>query len=232
MREILSSARVGLIEMASDWKRFWLLIVCLAVGTALIAGVSSVSSAITRAVDQNAAVLMGGDLELVRADRPATDDELAIIGKFGSVATMVETNLTARSPTTDAFVDMVAVGPSYPLIGEITTSQAGAATHPFDALSEQDGAFGVLADPVMLDQLGLSVGDVMSIGGTDFTVRGTLSALPDGPVRGSGLGSSRLSAPMALPWSRTARRPCPGSAPISATSSSSPSTTSRAHGRS
>lgn len=188
MRELISAARVGLIEMASDWKRFWLLIVCLAVGTALIAGVSSVGSAITRAVDQNAAILMGGDLELVRADRPATDAELEIIGRLGAVASMVETNLTARSAQADAFVDLVAVGPSYPLIGEITTSQAGAATAPFDALAEQGGQFGVLADPVMLDQLGLAIGDTMTIGGTDFAVRGTLAALPDGPVRGFRLG--------------------------------------------
>lgn len=192
MRSFLSAARVGLIEMAGDLKRFWLLIVCLAVGTALIAGVSSVSGAITRAVDENAATLMGGDLELTRADRPATDAEIATLARYGDLASVVETNVGAESDKGDAFVDLVAAGPHYPLLGRIETSYAPAATAPEEALGYRDGHFGALVDPVMLDQLGLGVGDIIRIGGTEFEVRGTLGALPDGPVRGFRLGLSAL----------------------------------------
>src|SRR5690606_34930602 len=116
MRALFAAARVGLKEMAGDWHRFWLLIICLAVGTALIAGVSSVSSAITRAVDENAAQLMGGDLELTRSDRAANAEELAILNASGVIASVVETNLGAESPNGDAFVDLIAAGPGYPLL--------------------------------------------------------------------------------------------------------------------
>ena len=68
--------------MRGDLRRFGLLIVCLAVGTALIAGVSSVGASIRQAVERDAAVLMGGDVELSRADRPATPEELAVFGKL------------------------------------------------------------------------------------------------------------------------------------------------------
>jgi putative ABC transport system permease protein len=44
----------------------------------------------------------------------------------------------------------------------------------------------------MLDQLGLKTGDTITIGGTDFDVRGTLTGLPDGPVRGFRLGLATL----------------------------------------
>ena len=71
---IWAAIRIGLLDMRGDIRRFGLLIVCLAVGTALIAGVSSVGASIKQAVEQDAAVLMGGDLELSRADRPATPD--------------------------------------------------------------------------------------------------------------------------------------------------------------
>ncbi|MFD1254540.1 ABC transporter permease YtrF precursor [Devosia equisanguinis] len=192
MRAMIAAARVGLIEMAGDWKRFWLLILCLAVGTALIAGVSSVSGAITRAVDQNAAVLMGGDLELTRSDRAANADELALFERFGRVAALTETNLSAESDTSEAFVDLVAAGPGYPLLGQLDTSATDAATTPFAALGEVEDTFGALVDPVMLDQLGLRTGDIIRIGGTDFEVRGTLGALPDGPVRGFRLGLTAL----------------------------------------
>ncbi|MBO9590337.1 FtsX-like permease family protein [Devosia sp.] len=192
MRALLAAARVGLKEMAGDWARFSLLIICLAVGTALIAGVSSVSSAITRAVDQNAAMLMGGDLEFTRSDRAANASELAILEQAGTLASVVETNLGAESMTGDAFVDLVAAGPGYPLLGGVGTSDAEAMVSPFNALEERNGMFGALVDPVMLDQLGLAIGDTISIGGTDFEVRGTLTGLPDGPVRGFRLGLSTL----------------------------------------
>ncbi|MET0438915.1 MAG: FtsX-like permease family protein [Devosia sp.] len=192
MRALLAAARVGLKEMAGDWARFSLLIICLAVGTALIAGVSSVSSAITRAVDQNAAMLMGGDLEFTRSDRAANASELAILEQAGTLASVVETNLGAESPTGEAFVDLVAAGPGYPLLGGVGTSDSEAMVSPFNALEERDGMFGALVDPVMLDQLGLTTGDTITIGGTEFEVRGTLTGLPDGPVRGFRLGLSTL----------------------------------------
>src|SRR5215217_225465 len=192
MRSLLSAARVGLKEMAGDWRRFSLLILCLAVGTALISGVSSVSSAITRAVDQNAAQLMGGDLEFVRADRAATPEELALLESAGRLASVIDTNLGAESMTGEAFVDLIAAGPGYPLLGSLGSSNAEAGTAPFATLGAVEGTFGALVDPLMLDQLGLTTGDIISIGGTDFDVRGTLTGLPDGPVRGFRLGLAAL----------------------------------------
>ena len=76
-RSAWAAIRIGLLDMRGDLRRFVLLVVCLAVGTALIAGVNSVGASITRAIDDGAAELMGGDVELSRADRLATADELA-----------------------------------------------------------------------------------------------------------------------------------------------------------
>ena len=69
MLAIRAAVRTGLLDMRGDLRRFVLLVICLAVGTALIAGVGFVGASITRAVDLDAAKLMGGDLELSRADR-------------------------------------------------------------------------------------------------------------------------------------------------------------------
>jgi len=45
--------RVGLLEMRGGFRRFLLLIACLAVGTALIAGVGSVGASIRQAVERS-----------------------------------------------------------------------------------------------------------------------------------------------------------------------------------
>lgn len=188
MGSVWGAIRIGLLDMRGDLRRFLLLVVCLAVGTALISGVNSVGASITRAIDNGAAELMGGDVELSRADRLATSDELATMAGFGTISSIIDTNLRAESASGDAFVDLSAIGPTYPLLGQVVSPQLPADTALYQFLAPQGDVHGALLDPVLLDQLGLTVGDSFGLGGTEFQVRGTLTKLPDGPVRGFRLG--------------------------------------------
>lgn len=192
MRGAWAAITLGLLDMRGDFRRFGLLIVCLAVGTALIAGVSSVGASIKQAVERDAAVIMGGDVELSRADRPATPDELATIAKYGPVAAVIDTNVQAKSEAHDAFVDLVSAGDGYPLIGQISSQGLPPGETPFAFLGLQNGNFGALVDPLLLDQLGAKVGDMITLGGTPFEARGTLGKLPDSAVRGFRLGLPAL----------------------------------------
>jgi len=192
MRAVLAAIRVGLLDMRGDFRRFLLLIACIAVGTALISGVSSVGASIRQAVEQDAALLMGGDVELSRADRGATGDELALIGGFGTISVVVDTNVRAESGDLDAFVDLIAVGSTYPLLGRVFSAEMPAEVSVFEFLALEGDLYGALVDPLMLDQLGLGVGDIIMIGGTPFTVRGSLGGVPDAAVRGFRLGLPAL----------------------------------------
>lgn len=210
MRSIRSAIRTGLLDMRGDLRRFVLLVVCLAIGTALIAGVSSVGASITRAVNLNAAELMGGDLELSRADRWATEAELAQMASFGAISTIVDTNLRAQAGENDAFVDLMAIGETYPLLGNVLSPQMQNGASAFDFLSERDGVYGALVDPLILDQLGLSLGDRFLLGGTPFQLRGLLTKLPDGPVRGFRLGLTTLISTEGLAEVSDRTSPLPG----------------------
>lgn len=210
MRSFWAAARIGLLDMRADMRRFILLIACLAVGTALIAGVSSVGASIRQAVERDAAILMGGDVELSRGDRAATDDELALLGRFGQVASVIDTNVRAESESGDAFVDLIAIGRAYPLLGRIESAQLPADANPHAFLSRREGVLGALVDPVMLDQLGSTVGDVISIGGTDFEVRGILHKVPDAPVRGFRLGLKAVITTEGLAALADRTSPLPG----------------------
>ncbi|KQX35566.1 hypothetical protein ASD04_12285 [Devosia sp. Root436] len=192
MGSFWGAVRIGLLDMRGDLRRFLLLVVCLAVGTALISGVNSVGASITRAIDDGAAELMGGDVELSRADRLATANELATMAGFGTASTIIDTNLRAESATGDAFVDLSAVGPTYPLLGQVLSPQLATGQSVYDLLAPSAEAHGALLDPILLDQLGLAIGDTFSLGGTTFETRGTLTKLPDGPVRGFRLGLTAL----------------------------------------
>lgn len=192
MNAVWAAVRIGLLDMRGDLRRFLLLVVCLAVGTALISGVNSVGASITRAIDGSAAELMGGDLELSRADRMATSDEVTAMEQFGRVSSVVDTNVRAESDSADAFVDLSAVGSTYPLLGHVVSPQLAADQSVFDFLAPNGDVHGALVDALLLDQLGIAIGDTFMLGGTPFEARGTLTKLPDGPVRGFRLGLTTL----------------------------------------
>ena len=188
MRGFWAAIRVGIQDMRGGMRRFGLLIACLAVGTALIAGVSSVGASLKQVIARDAAVLIGGDLELSRADRAATDEELALFTSFGRVSSVVDTNVGAKAGDRDAFVDLASIGDTYPLMGRLDSPELPSDVSPYVFLSEQNGILGALVDPLMLDELGLAVGDNIQIGGTPFEVRGNLLGLPDAAARGFRLG--------------------------------------------
>ena len=210
MRAVLAAIRIGLLDMRGDLRRFGLLIICLAVGTALISGVSSVGASIRQAVQDNAAVLMGGDVELSRADRQATAEELALISRFGRVSYVVDTNVRAEVGANSAFVDLISVGDTYPLLGAVGSPQLPAGETPFGFLSYRDGRFGALVNPLMLDQLGIKVGDTLEIAGTEFEARGALTSLPDAAVRGFRLGLPAVITTEALAVLSDRTSPLPG----------------------
>src|SRR5688572_3492058 len=162
MRGLLKAVRIGLLDMRGDFRRFSLLIACLAVGTALIAGVSSVGASIKQAVEENAAIIMGGDVELTRGDRPATDEELAVLAGFGRVSRVVDTNVRAQFNDADAFVDLVAIGETYPLLGEVVSPELPTGTLPDAFLAPAGGIPAALVSPLLLDQLGARVGDTIT----------------------------------------------------------------------
>lgn len=188
MRGFWAAIYLSLLDMRGDLRRFSLVLVCLVVGTALIAGVNSVGLSISQAVNRDAALLMGGDVEASRADRPANADELKFIKSLGKEAEAVDTNVGAQANGADAFVDLVAVGPTYPLLGKVSSPQLPADQSAFAFLAKQGDSFGALVSPAMLGQLGLAVGGTIELGGTPFQVRGVLGDIPDMNARGLRLG--------------------------------------------
>lgn len=210
MRSFWAALRIGLKDMRPDLRRFLILIVSLALGTSLVAGVNLIGDAVSSAMDHRAAELMGGNFEISRADRPANATELARLADFGRFVATIDTNVRAEADGNDAFIDLAVVGQGYPLLGAVESTGLPAGEPVFDALAEQDGRFGALIAPVLLDALGVQVGDTFTLAGTPFQVRGTLLALPDALVRGFRLGSQVLITEPAFARLSDPTSPLPG----------------------
>lgn len=210
MSRLRNWVRVALLDLKGDLKHFGVLLACLALGTMTIAAVGSVGDALQVAVVRDAAKLMGGDVEASRSDRRATPEERAYFETLGAVAEVDDSNGRALAGDNTAFLDIMAVDSDYPLVGAVDSPQLKDGEKPAPLLEKRNGAYGAIVNPVILDRLGIKLGDRFQIGRTDYEARGTLVSVPDGAARGFHLGLAIVISVEALAATPDARPPLPG----------------------
>src|SRR3546814_7041679 len=80
------------------------------------------------------------------------------------------------APERRTLVELKAVDATYPLYGAVALEPEQDLQA---ALALRDGRWGAAADPVLLQQLGLKIGDTIRIGDLDYAVRATVAREPD-----------------------------------------------------
>ncbi|WP_099867179.1 ABC transporter permease [Pararhizobium haloflavum] len=170
--------RLALREMRGGLGGFYIFLACIALGTAAIAGVNSVSRSITEAIAAEGQAILAADMRFEIDNRPAGEEDIAYLESLGEVARSVNLRSMARLPdgSDQSLVEVKAVDDLYPLYGELVTAPRMdfAARH---GLSE--GAYGAVVAPILLDRLGLSLGDRIDLGNATFEIRATLENEPD-----------------------------------------------------
>lgn len=213
MNKLANWMRVAIVDLRGDLRRFGILLACLALGVGTIAGVSSVGAALQDAILKNANTLMGGDLQVTRADRRANQEELAYIQSLGVVSETISSN--ARADAIDdsgntIFLDIYAVDGNYPLYGNVISPELALGKKPSELLALVDGAYGAIVDPVILDRLGIDIGGRFKVNNIEFQARGTLVSLPNGALRGFHLGKTAVMSIEAQQANPDVRAPLPG----------------------
>jgi len=183
--------RVALRDLRGDLRRFGILLACLALGVGTIAVVGSVGASMQAALARDARTVLGGDLEASLSYRAANTEERALLSKLGTVSEVVEVMGRGRIEGQSAFLSLRAVDANYPLLGTVELEAAGTATLT-DLLAQRGGHYGAVVDALLLDRMGLKLGDLISIGEAEFQLRGVLKSLPDQVTQGIQLGIPTL----------------------------------------
>jgi putative ABC transport system permease protein len=184
------AVRLACRELRGGLKGFRLFLACLALGVAAIAAVASMNRAVSDALRADARPLLGGDLDVRLTQRLPTQAEAAHLrATAAAYSAIIEMRAMAR-PDRDgaeieqsgfddgrsAMVELKAVDGNYPLIGQIELTPVVPLHH---LLANRDGAWGAVADPVLLSRLGLQPGERIRIGDASFVLRGTVDREPD-----------------------------------------------------
>ncbi|MEZ5873482.1 MAG: FtsX-like permease family protein [Hyphomicrobiales bacterium] len=149
-------------------------VLCIALGVAAVAAIGSLAAAFNEALAQQGRLLIGGDLSFELIHRQTNAEERAALEALGAVSESASFRAMARAEDgKSALVEVKAVDAPYPLYGNV------AVLEPKDAGAVWREPGVVLAERVLLNRLGLKVGDSLKIGETTVTIGGILGEQPD-----------------------------------------------------
>ena len=198
MSRLFGWVRIALLDLRGDIRRFIILLACLALGVGAIAAVSSVGAALQAAVDRDARVILGGDIEARNRGTDLTAEQRTAVEALGATARVIDINARAGAADKSLLLSLRAVSDSYPLVGTVTLGGEAAATPLAELTTNHDGLPGAVVDPQVLTRLGVAIGDTIRIGNADFAIRATLLALPDQAAQGFQLGAPAIISDAAL----------------------------------
>jgi putative ABC transport system permease protein len=192
--------RLAARELRGGLRGFWIFLTCLALGVGAIAAVGSVRAAIQGGLSREGAALLGGDAEFRMTYRFATPEERAWmdaragavseIVDFRSMATVGEGDAADRSLTQVKGIDL-----AWPLVG---SADFDPPLNVAQVLAGADGLPGGAMDPLLVDRLGLQIGDRFRLGVQEFVLMARLLREPDGAGAQFGFGPRTLVATEAL----------------------------------
>ncbi len=161
-------------ELRGGVRGLRIVLACLALGVAAIAAVGTLRAGIERGLAENGRTMLGGDLEVQSGAQPLPD---ALRSWFTARGATLSDVVQMRSMLVAAggqrqLVELKAVDAAYPLVGAATLDPVG-------ALQPALAGAGLVAEPIVLDRLGVKPGDSVRVGSASLTVRAALTAEPD-----------------------------------------------------
>ena len=167
--------RIGMRELRGGLKGFQIFIACLALGVMVIAAVGALGDAMRAGLARQGEVILGGDVTFARMHIRATAPERKTLDAIGVVSETSTMRTMARrlDGSEQALAELKAVDNNYPLSGQVVLEGEGA----FKSALTSNRA---IADAMLLERLGLKLGDHLKLGEADIEIRGVLKSEPDG----------------------------------------------------
>lgn len=192
------AGRIARRELRGGVRGFRVFLLCLVLGVAAIAAVGSVRVAIQQGLEREGAVILGGDGQMEFTYRFAEPDELAWMEENAlEVSEIVEfrSMVVVDGPEGPerGLTQVKAVDDLYPLKGAVVLE-------PAIPLAEALGGEipGAVMQRVLIDRMGMEIGDTFRLGTQEFRLTAALEREPDSAGGGFGLGPTTILRTEAL----------------------------------
>jgi putative ABC transport system permease protein len=188
--------RLALRDFRGGLRGLSVLLLSIALGVFAITAIGSLSLTLKDALARQGQAILDGDVSFDLAQREASPAELDFLKSQGRLTTVAFMRAMAQRPGGEAaLAEIKAVDDAYPLSdGPVLDPPMPLA----DALGEDHGVYGLVAEPALLARLGLATGGVLMIGEARFEVRSRLTFEPDRLASGLRFGPAVLISQRAL----------------------------------
>jgi putative ABC transport system permease protein len=170
-------------EVRASWRNLLFFFLCIGIGVGSIVALRSTIQNVNRSVAGQARQLLTADVQ-VDSTRPWSPEALAAVERVArpplveSRTETIESNTMVRPADASRegalMVELKGIEPPFPLYGDFTLGGGDVFRH--DLLR----GGGALVAPLLLERLGLRVGDLIKVGESTFEVRGVIEREPGG----------------------------------------------------
>ncbi len=185
--------RLALRDLRGGLGGFVIFLICIALGTAAIGTINSLSAAIQDSIVRDGKELLGGDAEAALIHRRADAAERAYLASSREISEVATMRAMASKPGGggQTLVDLKAVDSAYPLYGAVTFAKGGGLA----SIMKEDS---LAVDRSLLDHLGIGLGDRLKLGRASFPITAVLEREPDRLAAGPAFGARVLLSLHAL----------------------------------
>ncbi|WP_296719742.1 FtsX-like permease family protein [Erythrobacter sp.] len=173
-------------DLNARFKGLRLLLVCIFLGTAALAAIGTLTSAIERELASSGQELLGGDLEVEVWQRDLSAEEMAALEEYGEVSGGFRLQAMASTPDAAAPIELKAVDAKWPMFGTLVLSDGREVAAP-------SGTDAWIAQGA-IERLGIAVGDSFTVGTVTLTAAGIIADEPDRLSEGFQLGPTVIVA--------------------------------------
>ena len=199
--------RLALRELRGGLRGFYIFLACLFLGVATIASVGALSASLVAGLTQRGQEILGGDLDLRLMHREISSEEAAALRQWGELSHIATLRAMVSTPdrSQQLLVEAKAIDGRYPLIGTVMLRSGRALDQALASeMRSQDGTsdltvkYNAVVEATLLTQLGLAVGDVMTLGDINLYIADVIDREPDRLAGGFALGPRILIREAAL----------------------------------
>ena len=167
-------------DLRSSGRSLWVFVASLILGVSLVAAGGGLYQQVSDAMRADIRLLFGGDIE-IEAQQPLSDEVVTWIRDRGTISEVVELRTMLMTQLgRSQLIELLSVDTSYPLYGTLALEPP----EPLhEVLSLRAGYWGAAIDPALARRLGLSVGDMVSVGKLNLVVRAVIMRQPDRSLR-------------------------------------------------
>ena len=190
--------RLARRELRGGVRGLRIVLACLALGVAIIGAVGTLRESIAAGLASDGRRILGGDLEIQGGAQPLPDTLRSWLHARGAtISDVIQMRSMLIAPSGERqLVELKAVDAAWPLVGAAELDPPGPVAQ---ALADRDGAYGVIAERLVLDRLGVKPGDTLRLGDATLTLRARLETEPDRIASPQILGPRAMIATAALP---------------------------------